>query len=287
MSEIGESKLLDSTRGNRHFTGGAQPENCESDRAITLELLKQDWPHLAALERGERLQIVVAQGWSRRRLARELGCSPALIRQLIALAEMSEDEKQVLSSGKHGRKKMLALSRSRRAEKKLHTLLEDEKAREGVIEKCAQLVVDFVGPRVAPCDRMCFFGELQRYVNALRSDHPSRIQRTTAEFPSDPWTVIDACKPAGSEPASVPEQINFVLHWLLRWIPKVIPSEVLDAAYDQAEYNLLHGGPAAPSKQHEQNRYWSIAKASLEEVDLLVELGRESYMFGKLLFAKH
>jgi hypothetical protein len=58
MGEIGDSdrKLLDGTKGNKNVTGGAQTENCETVKAKRLELLKQNWPHLFALERGERLK---------------------------------------------------------------------------------------------------------------------------------------------------------------------------------------------------------------------------------------
>src|SRR5207249_9058841 len=71
---------------------GTMPENSENKKPIIPEVLKRDCPHLSGLQRGEQLRILIAQGCSKRGLARELGCSPALIRQLIELSEASSDE---------------------------------------------------------------------------------------------------------------------------------------------------------------------------------------------------
>jgi len=111
---------------------------------------------------------------------------------------------------------------------------------------------------------------------------PGRISRNA-------WSVIERCKPEGRPPSLIPEQLTFVLHWLLRWLPQVIPNrEIMDAAFDRTERDLLHSGaPTTRTQQPEQNRFWSISQAALEDIDLLVDLGPSAYLFGKALFAKY
>jgi hypothetical protein len=269
----------------------AIPQAQEDQRQMAVEALKQTWPGLCALERGQRLRVLLDQGCSQRWLSRQLGCSRRLIRQLIELAEASDEEKQALSLGERGRKKTLELGRRRRAEQKLSRLLENEESKEKLIEQHRQLIYDFIQGQVALCDRERFFLELHYWINVLRAvkpDAPVR-RRCPAESPTAPWSVIERCKPDGPPPSLILEQLTFVLHWLLRWLPQVIPNrEIMDAAFDRAERDLLdRGAPTTRAQQPEQNRFWSISQAALEDVDLLVALGPSAYLFGKALFAKY
>ena len=115
------------------------------------------------------------------------------------------------------------------------------------------------------------------------------MEQAPTELPADAWAVIDQYKPRGREPEHVPERINFDLQWLLRFLPRVIPrGEIMDAAFNRAEYNLLRGGPPAPpSNQRHENRCWSVSEAALEEVNRLVVLGSAGYLVGKTLLAKY
>src|SRR5437762_7687968 len=93
-----DPKLPKSETIDSNESAGTMPKNGEDKKPIILEGLKRDWPHLYGLQRGEQLRLLAALGCSKRGLARELGCSPVLIRQLIELSEASDDEKKALSS---------------------------------------------------------------------------------------------------------------------------------------------------------------------------------------------
>jgi hypothetical protein len=225
-------------------SAGTMAKLGENKKPMILELLKRDWPHLSALQRGERLRFLAAQGFSKRGLAREIGCSPSLIRQLIGLAEISENEKQMLMSGKCGRKKTLERARNKRAEEEQRRLVEDQQARERLIEEYRRLITDFVEARVFPCDRGRFFSEMNFQLYVLRrakfgQDCPTAQAGVRA--PEDPWEILNRYKPKG-EPVYVPEKLSFDVEWLLGCLPGVIRSrEIALEALTRAERRLLYG----------------------------------------------
>ena len=61
--------------------------------------LGASWAELLILERVKHLRDHIDKGYSRRELAHAVGCSEALIRQLLKMEELYEKDKQALQKG--------------------------------------------------------------------------------------------------------------------------------------------------------------------------------------------
>ena len=88
-------------------------------RASALAKLQSDWTSLPRSERCAELKRLVDQGISKRELARRVKCSQTLIRNLVALADLPEQERQAVEAGTLGRKQALKRSRDRKRMKHL------------------------------------------------------------------------------------------------------------------------------------------------------------------------
>ena len=64
-----------------------------------LAQLRVDWPNLSPLERSERLKVLIANGHSRRGLAKAIGCSEGSIRQHLRFSHLTDEERQAFEEG--------------------------------------------------------------------------------------------------------------------------------------------------------------------------------------------
>jgi len=83
----------------------------EQQREEALASLKEQWTSLSKIERGEGIKRLVKTGFTGRQLGKEVGCSEALIRQLIDLTELPPAVREEYEAGEIGRKKALQLAK--------------------------------------------------------------------------------------------------------------------------------------------------------------------------------
>jgi len=67
-------------------------ENSLADSCRELASLCANWPTLTPMERSDQLRVLVDKGCPRRDLGRRLNCSESLIRQLLKLQGLTEEE---------------------------------------------------------------------------------------------------------------------------------------------------------------------------------------------------
>ncbi|SRR6266567_5376050 len=79
-----------------------------------MSALRASWTKLPTFERVERLGALVDHGFSRRAIARGVGCSEGRVRQLLALQNVTADERQALSEGSLSGKKALTKVQERK-----------------------------------------------------------------------------------------------------------------------------------------------------------------------------
>jgi len=64
-----------------------------------LAQLRVDWSNLSPLERSERVKVLIANGHSRRGLAKVIGCSEGSIRQHLRFSHLTDEERQAFEEG--------------------------------------------------------------------------------------------------------------------------------------------------------------------------------------------
>jgi len=153
-----ESKRADTTpaQGVDHVPvcpGSASTETSAGSHPLTSS------PQLLSVERGRQWKSLVEQGESLSKLARRAGCSKSQARDLVMLGSLPEDLEQGYLQGKLGRKKVLALARTRRKPVQEMQATDSgmqsqaaqssgpamtESQRQGEIDKYAKLVTDWV-----------------------------------------------------------------------------------------------------------------------------------------------
>jgi len=78
-----------------------------------LAALRAAWPNLPPVQRSEKLQALVDKGYSRRSLARTLGCSESSVRDLLKLQALTHEEKEQVDKGSMSVRKALRTIKSR------------------------------------------------------------------------------------------------------------------------------------------------------------------------------
>jgi hypothetical protein len=84
--------------------------------------LGADWANLSDLDKYTRLKTLIDCGCSRRRLAKALGVSEGLIRELLKLEELTAAEKAALALGELSRRKALKRIHARKLAEMLERL---------------------------------------------------------------------------------------------------------------------------------------------------------------------
>ena len=205
--------------------------------------LYSDWPYLSALERGLRLKALVDVGNSRRALARELGCSEGLVRQLIRLTELTEDEGQCLKTGKLSCKQVLKTIQARKVQERQEQLAADQQERAKQIDLLVAAAVEWLLFSLAlPGSYRTQLIEELRWgpYRARRCDLAEEtLQRWQIPMGRDPRKVIRRTRPEGDTPPYGPNLINYYVRWYGRWSQRLMPgAELRDAVMEQAAREL-------------------------------------------------
>ena len=208
-------------------------------RASALAKLQSDWTSLPRSERCAELKRLVDQGISKRELARRVKCSQTLIRNLVALAELPEQERQAVEAGTLGRKQALKRSRDR---KRMKHLPEPSPAdRQRLIEECASIVEGCIRKHLWEwCWRQCLL-QIKAEFRRIRLEELKQgsSKHSHSLLSRNPRKTFWECRPEGKEPSYGPYLINFLVGWVAGWSRRVLPdSEVRDAVVDRAERNL-------------------------------------------------
>ena len=90
----GRSKL-DQERQDANGCNGTPPIDALPTQPADSELaqLRVDWSNLSPLERSERVKVLIANGHSRRGLAKVIGCSEGSIRQHLRFSHLTDEER--------------------------------------------------------------------------------------------------------------------------------------------------------------------------------------------------
>jgi hypothetical protein len=189
------------------------------------------------------LKQVLEKGTSVRALARQQGCSPALVQNLVALASLAKDARQAFLEGRVGRKK--ALQRARQVKPIVDQSHLPRTSKESLKppEEYAQLIADFIrSSGLLPIDWEMILVQIDQllYGNLrwqLVEEAPKAGGIRTVK---DPWAVIKTCEPEHGDFNSVPDIINHWVTWFARWSQHIILSrKVLEAALDSARRSLI------------------------------------------------
>ena len=259
-----ESKRADTTpaQGVDHVPvcpGSASTETSAGSHPLTSS------PQLLSVERGRQWKSLVEQGESLSKLARRAGCSKSQARDLVMLGSLPEDLEQGYLQGKLGRKKVLALARTRRKPVQEMQATDSgmqsqaaqssgpamtESQRQGEIDKYAKLVTDWVrSTNLGSCDWEPFFNQVVLALYGplpwLYSKHAPR--RNEIRPDQDSLHVIKRCKPKMEAELFVPDFINKHVEWLARWIQILVPDkELMKEALDRGKAVLTHEAWGAP-----------------------------------------
>jgi hypothetical protein len=227
--------------------------------------LRANWAHRPTMERVERLRALIDKGFSRRAIARGLECSEGLIRQLLQLESLTEDEKQALGEGSLSLKKALSNVHARKfaesqcrpdpdepgkatqaelppaaAESAAPTANPDGQQSANRTEVVTKAFIDWVsnlnltGPYL-----QSLFAELDggpRGINLLlfarTKPRPEEIS-----LGGDPQKVIDVCRPKREIPSD-PGYISYCVEWYGRWSRRLMPASKMrhEVLYSVAGY---------------------------------------------------
>jgi transposase len=212
--------------------------------ADPVQHLRKRWNSLTPLQRGERLRTLVKQGWSRRALAKKLGCAESTIRQCLGLTELAKAEKQALRCGRLGRKKALERVRMQREGEHLQQSTPTIEEKENFIEQCGVLLAQFVRHRIADAAREQFFLEVLARLNWiwLSESRQSRTGQTGICLPKDPGRSLKRSQPKESEPNELPARISYYADWIALWLGRLVPlAETRDSVLGHARQRLGAG----------------------------------------------
>jgi len=175
--------------------------------------LGASWAELPIMERADRLRVLMDRGYSRRALARALGCSEALVRQLLEMEDLNEEEKQALQKGSLSVRRALHRVKGRENLERLHQLKEAEQETTRQTETLVGAFRNWIeGLQLHGVYLKNLFDELQRgwdgfLLSRLPPESPNFGQTILGKTPAQ---VIAASQPPGVIPVYVPYLINFV-----------------------------------------------------------------------------
>jgi hypothetical protein len=201
-----------------------------AEKLSEMASLHADWPILSDLEKCTRLKDLIHHGYSRRSLARAVGVSEGLIRELVKLAELNVEEREALAAGAQSRRQVLKRIQQRKVAEALGKLkLDREEFQRQVLLnaeafECWIKDLDIAG------------GYLERLMNefitgpyGIRHREFANQASKVCEIPlqKDPRQIIEDCTPEGGNPASGPEFLNRCFIWYARWAERSMPSAKL------------------------------------------------------------
>ncbi len=149
-----------------------------------LAQLRVDWSNLSPLERSERVKVLIANGHSRRGLAKVIGCSEGSIRQHLRFSHLTDEERQAFEEGSMSGKKALRKAQERKVQERLAQLRVSQQDWTREINRLVK-----VNARLAPQlgSQQALPGAVHLRTSWRAVQHPScRIRSLCAETLGDP-----------------------------------------------------------------------------------------------------
>ncbi|MFB3921432.1 MAG: hypothetical protein ACE145_06895 [Terriglobia bacterium] len=188
--------------------------------------LQSDWPGLSALHRGLRLRELIDAGNSRRALAKALGCSEGLVRQLLRLTSLTGDEKQSMQEGELSCRQALKITGVRRVRARQERLASDQQERAKHIDVLVAAALEWIQPLgLSASYSEQFIDELRWGPYGARRWDMRREAPELWQIPvgKDPKDIIRSTRPDGPVPAYGPDRMNYNFTWYARWSQRLMP----------------------------------------------------------------
>jgi hypothetical protein len=192
--------------------------------------LGASWAELPIMERADRLRVLMDRGYSRRALARALGCSEALVRQLLEMEDLNEEEKQALQKGSLSVRRALHRVKGRENLERLPQLKEAEPESTVQIEPIVGAFKIWIeGLQLYGVQLKNLFDELRCGPAGLLHNGlpPEALICGQTILGMTPAQVIAASRPPGVIPVYAPYLINFAYVWHARWSRQLMPDPEL------------------------------------------------------------
>ncbi len=216
-----------------------------------LAQLRVDWSKLSPLERSERVKVLIANGHSRRGLAKVIGCSEGSIRQHLRFSHLTDEERQAFEEGSLSGKKALRKAQERKVQERLAQLRVSQQDWTREINRLVKVTLAWLLSLDLnkPCLEQ-FIYELRGGPFNIRLAEFARYAPKPWEIPTDkdPEAVIKACRPKGdTQTMNGPDFLNFCFAWYARWSQRVMPDRKLrDRVLLLVEHRLVYA-PASVS----------------------------------------
>lgn len=183
---------------------------------LTLDLMGR-WPRLNLVERGDELEKIVALGFSRRAIARGLGCSEGMVRRNLKLAKLPASARAAIAVG-HSAKEVL----SAKLRGEPLPLVDIAAAKRAYKERLLARCMDEAGPWLLR--HLPWPGYKEQFLT--EADRRLWCQRRckTQIHPSSSRIEIRRHRPRRRAPGYGPDLLEHLLEWFLHWASEVLAS---------------------------------------------------------------
>jgi hypothetical protein len=100
------------------YAEGAEQERLRRECFLEIDYLAANWLQLSPLDRADRVGYILRYGLSKRKLAKLLGRSEALIRHYEIIASLNDNGRNLLLSGRYSARQLVAEIRRYQREQK-------------------------------------------------------------------------------------------------------------------------------------------------------------------------
>src|SRR5665213_4162025 len=196
------------------------------DVSAAISNLQSRWQKLPDLDRARAVYAIHCAGTSLRALAKELNCSPSLLRHLLTALQAPREDRLLARRGEITTNELVR--RAKAAEAQRVAEHHAQEARKGCRVICDWLVAEGIPgsygePIVTETRRLLAVAESNRKLPKHAASPNVPVAR-----------IIQQCKPVEPEPENA-ERISWIARWLARWAFYSMPdSDVRLQAIDLA-----------------------------------------------------
>ncbi len=192
-----------------------------------LSQFQKDWPSPSASDHGPRLMILTEAGHSRRALARVVGCSEGLIRQLLKLTNLADEERESLREGNFSCRHALKEVEARKALEYQDRLTSNQKTRTEHINSMAAVAMDWIlSLGLSRSYQQQLIEELRWGPYRARWWKFAQVasQPRKPVFDKDPKEIIRRTRPKGEPPIYGSDLTNYYVIWYACWSRHLMPT---------------------------------------------------------------
>jgi hypothetical protein len=205
--------------------------------SVVTELKTLHKTQVSPVELGRHLGLVVSAGYSKRSLAKVLGCSDGTVRRNIRIAALPRDAQEAIEAGESARDH-LDFQRSQLEAEHQQRRIQEEKESGLLSAQHGRFIRHWIEEQgIGAGYRSQFFDEVRLRICSV--EHWTRTSPGRYPLPQPSSTpanlllVIEACRPSEAE---CPLWMGLLATWAARWILRAIPEPLIrNAAIRHAE----------------------------------------------------